>query len=347
MFEDSNSSGAFFRGEDIVVRRCTFRGNGQQGFSASLADRFQFDGCTVEGNNVKGYPRGWEAGGDKIALSRGVVIQNSRFLRNHGVGVWFDISNVDCAVRNCLIADNEDAGIFYEISYGLRAHDNAVIGNGLAATRGAWGANGGICVSSSPGCVIQRNLIVGNQQGFCFREQIRTTLPIDGAEGPETPVWVHDEVIRDNLIGQNRTAQVQGWFDIATQRHWPKAMQTAKVESGKPKTDVAAGFQARKDGVPPGLSLEDLKITFAGNFYALQSDQPLFIWGANWKRKQRFDDLAGLTKILGFEDPRSRTLPPLPVDVAGRDLRLPKDIFAVVERAYPQGPIPDCLLGAR
>ena len=106
------------------------------------------------------------------------VTGGSRFLKNHGSGVWFDISNVDCTVRNCLIADNEDAGIFYEISYGLHAHDNVVVGNGLAESQGRLGANGGICVSSSPGCVIERNLIVGNQQGFCFREQNRTTPPI-------------------------------------------------------------------------------------------------------------------------------------------------------------------------
>ena len=131
-------------------------------------------------NNIKNYPRGWEAGGDKIALTRGAVVEHSRFLKNHGNGLWFDISNVDCTVRNCLFADNEDAGIFYEISYGLHAHDNVLVGNGLAKTKGAWAADGGICVSSSPGCVTQRNLIVGNEQGFCFREQNRSTLPADG-----------------------------------------------------------------------------------------------------------------------------------------------------------------------
>ncbi len=153
-FEWSNSTGALFAANDITVRRCVFEDNGQQGFTANHAHRLHFDGCTVQRNNVKNYPRGWEAGGDKIVLTRDAVLENSPFLKNHGSGVWFDIGNVDCTVHNCLIADNEDAGIFYEISYGLHAHDNVVIGNGLAKTEGAWGANGGICLSSSPGCLI-------------------------------------------------------------------------------------------------------------------------------------------------------------------------------------------------
>ena len=121
------------------MRRCVFADNGQQGFTASHAHRLRFDGCTVERNNVKNYPRGWEAGGDKLAFTHGAILENSRFLKNHGSGVWFDISNVDCTVRNCLIADNEDAGIFYEISYCLHAHDNVVVGNGLANTAGGLG----------------------------------------------------------------------------------------------------------------------------------------------------------------------------------------------------------------
>ena len=346
-FEWSNSTGAAFGAEDITVRRCIFQDNGQQGFTANQAHRLRFDGCTVQRNNVKNYPRGWEAGGDKLCSTHGAILENSRFLKNHGNGVWFDISNMGCVVRNCLIADNEDAGIFYEISYGLHAHDNVIVGNGLVNTKGAWGANGGICVSSSPGCVIERNLIVGNQQGFCFREQNRTTRPVEGAKGEKIPVWNHDEIIRDNLIAQNVTAQVQGWFDIATERHWPKAMQTGKTGGGKAGADVAAGYQASKDLVSPDLALEDLKIIFQNNHYALQPGQPFFIWGANWKRKQEFNGLDNLTHTLGFEDSRSRIISALPVDAVKCDFRLPKEHPAIAAGAYPQGNVPDCVLGGR
>jgi hypothetical protein len=68
----------------------------------------------VENNNTKGFDRGWEAGGDKLVLCRNAVLEQSRFLCNRGNGIWFDIGNENCVVRQCLIADNEDSGVFYE-----------------------------------------------------------------------------------------------------------------------------------------------------------------------------------------------------------------------------------------
>ena len=138
----------------------------------------------MENNNTKGFDRGWEAGGDKLVLCRDAVLERSRFVRNRGNGIWFDIGNTNCTVRQCLIADNEDAGIFYEISFRLLAHDNVIVGNGFAATAGAWGAQAGISLSSSPGCVIERNLIAGNREGFNFREQTRSTPTIEDRAEP-------------------------------------------------------------------------------------------------------------------------------------------------------------------
>ncbi len=152
-------------------------------------------------------------------------------------------------------------------------------------------------------------------------------------------------MIRNNLIVNNRNAQVQGWFDITTERHWPKTMQTGQVTGGAAKGDWAAGYQARKDGVPAGLSLEDLKITFQDNVYAHDPNQTFFIWGADWKRKQEFKDIPNLTKALGFEGQRSRMLPAFPVDVAKRDFRLSREFLALAQQAYPRGQVPDCALG--
>jgi hypothetical protein len=204
--EGMNASGATFSGEHQVVRRCVFRDNGQLGFGANGAHDLLFTESLVENNNTKGFDRGWEAGGDKLVLCRNTVLERSRFLRNRGNGIWFDIGNENCVVRQCLIADNEDSGVFYEISLGLQAHDNVIIGNGFAVTAGAWGAQAGISISSSPECTIERNLILGNREGFNFREQTRTTTRI-GQQG-EVPIWNHDETIRRNIIAFNRDAQV-------------------------------------------------------------------------------------------------------------------------------------------
>lgn len=87
VFERTNSIGASFLGPGIVVRRCVFQDNGQMGFSAGRAHGLLLTECLVRHNNTKDYPRGWEAGGNKLCLCRGVVIEKSQFIGNRGNGI--------------------------------------------------------------------------------------------------------------------------------------------------------------------------------------------------------------------------------------------------------------------
>jgi parallel beta-helix repeat protein len=278
-------------------------------------------GCTVRNNNTKGFNRGWEAGGNKICLSRGVLIEASTFVENHGNGLWFDIGNEDCTVRNCLIACNEDAGIFYEISYGLHAHDNVIVGNGLAGTPGAWGASAGISLSSSPNCVIERNLLMGNKEGFNFREQTRSTPRIADRKGE--PVWNHDHVIRNNVIAYNRDAQTWGWFDVSDNRHWP-------ARDGKAE--------------PGGLTLEKLSLSLKDNLYWADPGQGLFNWGVTWKEHKEYRQLNDVRDALNLEEGSSMVELVLK-DFSALDFRVAKNSPAVTTQCYPQGSAPGVQLG--
>jgi hypothetical protein len=321
IFEYTNAGGAEFKGEDITVRRCTFQHNGQLGFGASRAHRLRLADCTVRNNNIKGFNRGWEAGGNKICLARGVVLENSTFVENRGNGIWFDIGNEECTVRNCLIAFNEDAGIFYEISYGLHAHDNVIVGNGLAGTPGAWGASAGISISSSPNCLIERNLLVGNKEGFNFREQDRSTPRIDNRKGE--PVWNHDHVVRNNVIALNRDTQTWGWFDISDDRHWPSQGGEGNVN---------------------GLSLEKLNLTLRNNLYFAGPGAELFNWGVTWKKNKRYQNLEQVREELGLEQGSELTDFAIN-DFSALDFRVPADSPAVKMSCYPKGTIPGVKLG--
>lgn len=339
LVEKTNASGATFQGEDIVVRRCVFRENGQLGFSANRAHRLLFTECNVELNNTKNFSRGWEAGGNKLVLCRGAVLERSRFLRNRGNGIWFDIGNEQCVVRRCLIADNEDAGIFYEISYSLHAHDNVIVGNGFATTPGAWGAQAGISLSSSPDCVIERNLLVANREGFNFREQLRTTPTVENKQG--RAVWNHDETIRHNIIACNRDAQVWGWFDIKDNRHWPAkdASPTAGSTGSAAANpgDVAAGYGAKDDrGQPVGLNLENLNIRFENNAYFANPGQGLFKWGTAWGRHRQYETVAEFQAALGIDRSGSFVVPAF-VDFQSRDFRLRPDAGRLLRENHPQG----------
>ena len=321
VFEYFNASGARFAGENVTVRNCTFQHNGQMGFGAGRAHNLLMTGCVIRNNNIKGYMRGWEAGGNKIVLTRGAVIEKSVVAENKGNGIWFDIGNEDNTVRNCLIADNEDSGIFYEISYGLHAHDNVIIGNGFAHHPDAWGARAGISISSSPNCVIERNLIIGNREGFNFREQTRSTRRIDGKRSE--PVWNHDHTIRNNVIAFNRDAQTWGWFDISDNRHWP-------ADAAKGNTD--------------GLSLEKLSLTLKNNLYCAGPGQDLFNWGVTWKRHKKYKQLEHVQRELGLE--QGSKLAGFAVnDFFRLDFRVPADSLAIKMHCYPEGEVPGVKLG--
>jgi len=324
IFEGMNSIGAVFLGPGQVVRRCTFQENGQLGWAACGAHGFLFAECITRNNNVKGFQRGWEAGGNKVVLTRDAVIERSQFVGNRGNGLWFDIGNEDCTVRNCLMADNEDAGIFYETSYRLHAHDNVILRNGLVSGGEAWGASAGISISSSPGCVVERNLLVGNQEGVAFREQFRTTPRIDREEA-EDPVWNQDEMIRSNLIVYNEAAQIWGWFDVEDERHWPKAMQGKEFASS-------------------GLSLEALNIRFENNLYAIHEGQALLHWGVPWRRNASFPTLETVREGLGF-DPTGEMEGIVFNNYAGLDLRLSPESRVWKLGVYPNGDVPGVMTG--
>lgn len=351
VFERTNAVGASFRAPRQTVRRCTFQDNGQMGWGASTAHDSVMSDCLTRNNNVKNYGRGWEAGGDKIVLTRGMIIENSRFVDNRGTGIWFDIGNEDCIVRNCLLANNEDTGIFYEISYGLQLRDNVITGNGWAKYPGWWGGWSGASLSSSPGGVIERNLFVGNREGFDFREQSRTTPRIGAPKGtPEVAVWNHDTTVRNNTFALNGDAQVWGWFDTKEEAHWPKTMQDPIVptatDAARPKDDLAADYGAKGEtGKPKDLSLEKLNLTFNNNVYAPAENGRIVRWGPDWAKKNRvYTDLKTLQSDLNL-DKTSVVAPVQFADIASLDLRVPADSIALKMGAYPRGEVPGVKLG--
>jgi hypothetical protein len=346
--EQSNTDGGDFRGPGQAVRRCRFLDNGQDGFTAGNAHGLLISDCIIRNNNTKNFDRRWGAGGCKVVLSRGVVIERSQFTRNRGHGIWFDIGIEASVVRNCLIADNEDAGIFYEISYGLHAHDNVIARNGLLSAGGAWGANGGIALSSSPDCLIERNLFFANKEGFQFREQMRRTARIGAAEGaPEVWIWNHHSTVRGNLFAFNRDAQVWGWWTTFDERHWPKRMQTTRRErpSYVPEADFAREYQAALDGgAPQGLSLEALALGFSGNVYAVEEGQGLFQWAAPWLRNRRYTRLDDVRSELGLEQGGVAAVVAF-ADPLRDDFRLPADASAQLRNAAPRGFVPGAQVG--
>ncbi len=175
--------------------------------------------------------------------------------------------------------------------------------------------------------MIERNLILANQEGFCFREQDRTTPRIDGRRGArEEPVWNHDEVIRHNVFAANRSAQVWGWFDNDDGRHWPAASPEHT--------------QARHKGP----SLEALHMTFVNNLYDPPAGEAPFHWGVEWKTHKAYASLDEVRQQLNLEQ-GSRVAPFRLEDDLTLDFRVPRDSPAIALGAYPRGEVPGVRLG--
>jgi hypothetical protein len=343
--ERTNGAGLHIAGENAIVCRCRMRDNGQLGFAGVHAHRLLFTACEVRNNNVKGFARGWEAGGDKICLSRDVVLEKSIFADNRGSGIWFDIGNETPTVRNCLILNNEGGGIFYEISCGLHAHDNVILGNGFEAGAGPWGGDGAIALSSSPGCIIERNLMVGNREGFQFREQWRNTPRIGHPrKAPEEPVWNHDQIIRNNAVAYNDKWQIGGWFDVPDHRFLPLAMKR-QLPAQEAKVSASKGRAKDAHDQPQNLSLESLNIRFQSNIYARNPGEGLVLWGAAWQRGNRPYSAVGPWRSEMKIDEGSLEEPVVFADLTKLDLRLAADSPAIKMGCYPKGEVPGVVLG--
>lgn len=349
-------SGFTMVGSYNLVRRCVFNHNGQIGLGSGKSSYCLFEDCETSYNNLhtgKIYSSGWEAGGNKVAFAKAVNFLRHVSIGNNGPGIWYDISNDSCEVRNCFTQGNAGSGLFYEISYHLHATDNVMIGNGLNSGFGSWGANGGITLSSSPGCVVERNIMINNVDGFQFREQGRTTPRINGpgtAErfGKEVPVWNHDEIIRNNIMAFNKGAQLRGWFDVPDGRHWPAAIRAtlpAKEATSASSADWAAGYQAKDNsGQPKDVTLDLLNLAIDHNCYWAEEGQAIFHWGTSWKYNVKYNNLATLSEALHFES-EGKIIDPAFNDWKNLDLRVRRNSALIKNHCYPQGEVPHVKLG--
>lgn len=302
-FERANGPGASLTGAAHVFRRCLFQDNGQLGFGTSRCDDTRMEQCGIYRNNAKGYSTGWEAGGLKVTMSRGFVFDRCRAIDNRGVGIWFDIGNEKSEVKNCYIADNDEAGIFYEISYGLHAHNNLIVNNANngESVGGSWGS-GGITLSSSQDCVIEYNTFVGNRDGIAFREQGRTTPRIGAPPGStEVRIYNKNHIIRNNIVAYSQAFNIALWFDTNFFGPHPSG-----GDKNSPVTEDPA----------------TLNIRFADNLLAPLPELPNYLYGAPWRSRSVHCTEPSRFEVTSRISDTSLVGDPMFIDQVARDYRL-------------------------
>jgi len=315
IIEWSNATGLGFNGKDHIIRNNTMQYNGERGMGGSHAI-----GCLLEGNkllynNVKGYPTHWNAAGCKFFQVSDIAMSDTVAIGNIGPGIWFDGDCRSCTVTRSLCKDNTRWGIYVEISGkgGIKLTDNICVGNGFGDPLAPL-FSAGIGIDYSEHCVVENNILMGNNAGLAIIMISPPRTPI-GQEGEKVSYYTHDNTIRRNIIAFNLDYQ----------------------------------FVFHNPGGTPPLDPEKLNFIIDNNLYYGFKDRILVQYGCGWRpESESFTSLADWQAAHPF-DHNSIFADPLFVDLERLDLHLklgspafqlgfqPIDLSAVGPVSPPEG----------
>ena len=151
-----NSGAGIGVGSGSRVRNCDVHENGQIGIGGNGRD-ISIEHNHVWSNNIYGFDGTWEAGGVKIALSDGVRFFGNHVHDNNGPGLWCDINCRNVLYEKNLVEENQDIGIFHEISFNAVIRDNVLRHNGIGDRGWFWGSD--IVLAASEGVDVLNNRI--------------------------------------------------------------------------------------------------------------------------------------------------------------------------------------------
>jgi len=207
----NNAFGGVALGDHCTMRGGKVHANGYIGVKASGTRGAKFIGVEVANNHTRPDDPYVECGGSKFVSTRNLLVQGCTFDGNRGPGIWTDHDNVGAVIEGNVVANNDWAGIFHEISGKATIRRNKITGNGRVD--GGWIWHAGILVACSRDVEIYENELDGNLNGISLIQQRR-----------EKPEWivenvhVHHNKIR-NTLHSHGAAQDVGDTAIFTSRN--------------------------------------------------------------------------------------------------------------------------------
>jgi parallel beta-helix repeat protein len=151
----------------------------------------------IQGNEIAYngaiFDSNWGAGGLKVAFLSDTVVRKNFSHHNFGGGLWCDIDCNNVVFEDNVVEDNQEFGIFYEISFNAIIRNNTIRRNGFSVTAGP--AQAGIFVAASSNVEIYGNTVADNASGIVGYQENRGTSPAYGR------TWVIDGLnVHDNTI---------------------------------------------------------------------------------------------------------------------------------------------------
>ena len=238
------------------------------GFGASRAHGLLLTGCTSATTTPRASTAAGRPAATRSASAAARCWNRASFVDNRGNGIWFDIGNEDCEVRNCLIADNEDAGIFYEISLRParpRQRDRRQRLGRHARRLGRGQRHRAVQLAR----LRHRAQPAGRQQGRLQLPRADAHHAADRRPQGRALVWNHDQIIRNNVwptTGTRRSGAGSTWTTGGT---GPPPCRKPKRK--RPAEPTRVTRRAIRPSAPQGSAGPDagtLKLTMEHNFYA-------------------------------------------------------------------------------
>lgn len=177
---------------------------GQTGMGAYKSTDVLVTGNTIHDNNTEGFDPSWEAGGLKMASVTHLTLDSNEVYNNAGPGLWCDIGCESVTYSHNRVHDNQQSGIFFEISNGATISDNALWNNGFGSAAG-WGCD--IFISSSSNAEVVRNTVLATAT--------HAVLVVSQNRAGYTSVtnnYVHDNTVVMNGLYENIGRTALGWL---------------------------------------------------------------------------------------------------------------------------------------
>ena len=205
-----NSGAGIAVGNRSQVRSCDIHHNGQIGITG-VGDGVVIENNRIWANNIRGFSSEWEAGGVKIALGDSVVFRGNHIHDNFGPGLWCDINCRNVLYENNIVERNHGAGIFHEISFNAVIRNNIVRHNGIADKDWFWGND--ILVAASQEVEVYDNTLTVSpgKCGIMLIDQGRD----DQARTHSGPIYkTRNNAVRDNEMIFEGAACAGGASDV-------------------------------------------------------------------------------------------------------------------------------------
>lgn len=206
----SNHSTAVGLGDNGQVLNNYLHHNGQNGVGAYDASNLIITGNEASYNGQFFDPF-WGAGGMKVAFIDNSTIAANYVHNNFGPGIWCDIDCKTVSIYGNTVNDNDQSGIFYEISFDALIYSNIVRRNGFNA--GAGPAQAGILIAESKNVAVYSNTVEDNAFGIYAYQEARGTSPAYGVTWVVQDLNVHDNTVKTSgRIGLEQTESDTSYF---------------------------------------------------------------------------------------------------------------------------------------